>query len=223
MTGRIVCAVCALFLTGAGLAGDSETPATATAPQDRAPAIVARQRGDRPQPQPQPRPHGRRIRVNPAIVAVDDGDTVTLKWPGEQPETVRILGIDTPETRHPEHDIPYNQPFGLEARAFGQGAFATATDVELLRASTLDPYGRTLGYLFLNGRNYSTLVVRARLAEESVSRYGDNGFPAEAAAVAAAARAAGPLPFEPPGVFRSRMRAVTKRMREDGQDPGQVP
>ena len=57
-----------------------------------------------------------------------------------------MLGIDTPETRHVEHDLPFDQPFGKEARAFGQGAFAAATQIEILRSQTLDPFGRTLGY-----------------------------------------------------------------------------
>ena len=119
---------------------------------------------------------------------------------------MRILGIDTPETRHLEHNLPYAQSFGPEARAFAQGAFAAATQVELVRASTLDPYGRSLGYLFLNGRNYSVLVVQARLSAETVTFYGDNGLPAQAAEVLAAAKAAGPVPFEAPHLFRARMR-----------------
>jgi micrococcal nuclease len=173
----------------------------------------------RPSPGPQARPHGVRVAVDPARVQVDDGDTVIVRWPSGDAEIVRILGIDTPETRHLEHDLPFDQPFGVEARAFGQGAFAAASAIELLRAATVDPFGRTLGYLWINGRNYSVLVVRARLAEESVSRYGDNGLPREAAEVTAAAREAGPLPFEPPGLFRNRMRDVSRWMRERGVYP----
>ena len=120
-----------------------------------------------------------------------------------------------------EHNLPYDQPFGREATGFAKGAFATATQVQLLRADQMDPYGRTLGYLFLNGRNYSELVVRARLAAESVSHFGDNGFPQEAQAVIEAARAAGPLPFEPPHDYRRRMREVTGWMRESGLLPKQ--
>jgi endonuclease YncB( thermonuclease family) len=178
----------------------------------------AGQRAEPPAPKPQPRPYGKRIPVAPAAISVDDGDTVTIRWTAKDTEIVRILGIDAPETRNPEHNLPVAQAFGPEARAFGQGAFAAATRIELLRAATLDPFGRTLGYLFLNGHNYSVLIVKARLAEESVSRYGDNGFPAEAAAVAAAAAAAGPLPFEPPGVYRGRMRELSNWLRERG-DP----
>ena len=178
-------------------------------------------RQERRTPTPQPRKHSVRVPVDPASLVVDDGDTVVVKWPGGDVEIVRILGIDCPETRHPEHDLPYGQPFGDEARAFGLGAFGAATRIELLRSATIDPYGRTLGYLFIDGRNYSVLVVRARLAEESVTRYGDNGLPEEAAAVAAEAKGAGPLPFESPGAFRARMRDVSRWMKSRNAYPGQ--
>ena len=175
----------------------------------------------RPKPSPQPRPHSMRVPVDPSRIQVDDGDTVVIRWSKDDHEIVRILGIDTPETRHLEHNLPYAQSFGPEARAFAQGAFAAATQVELLRASTVDPYGRSLGYLFLNGRNYSVLVVQARLSAETVTFYGDNGLPNEAAEVLAAAKTAGPVPFEPPHVFRGRMRDVTKWMKENGLEAEQ--
>ena len=178
-----------------------------------------------PLPRRDPRPRPSRDRAAPgwrcprALVTVDDGDTIQIRWPGGDVEIVRLLGIDTPETRHVEHDIPFDQPFGLEAQGFARGAFAAATQIEVLRAKTLDPYGRTLGYVFVNGANYSLLVIAARLAEESVTRYGDNGFPKEAAEVLAAAKAAGPLPFESPGAYRARMREVTKAMKARGEYP----
>jgi len=180
------------------------------------PVALAQAVAPRPEPKPQTRPHSVRLAVDPARIQVDDGDTVVIRWSRDDLETVRILGIDTPETRHLEHDLPYAQAFGPEARAFGRGAFATATQVELLRARTVDQYGRTLAYLFLNGRNYSVLVVQARLAAESVTFYGDNGLPREAAEVLAAAKSAGPLPFEPPHAFRARMRDVSRWMKERG-------
>ncbi len=183
----------------------AQTPASPPAPAER-----------RSPSRPQTRPSGTRVAVPAGQVTVDDGDTAIIQWSAADAETVRFLGIDTPETRHVPHDLPYAQPFGPEARAFGQGAFAAADKVELLRAAMVDPYHRTLGYFFLNGKNYSVLVVKARLAEESVTRYGDNGLPTEAAAVTAAAQAAGPLPFEPPGVFRNRMREVSKWMKANG-------
>jgi endonuclease YncB( thermonuclease family) len=159
------------------------------------------------------------VAVAAGAVEVDDGDTVVIRWSREDVEIVRILGIDTPETRHLEHNIPYDQEFGLQALAFARGAFAAASQVELLRSATLDPFGRTLGYLFLNGRSYSVLAVNARMAEQSVTRYGDNGLPREAAEVLAAAKAAGPTPFQSPGDFRSRMRDLATWMKERGIYP----
>jgi len=171
------------------------------------------------QRQPQPRPHGQRVEIDPAKIHVDDGDTAEIQWGEGDVERVRFLGIDTPETRHPQVNLPYAQSFGEEARAFAIGAFAVATQVELLRADMLDPYGRTLGYFFLNGKNYSILIIAAGLAEESVTRYGDNGFPDQAQAVIEAARAAGPPPFESPSSFRRRMREVSESMKQKGTYP----
>src|SRR5262245_52658262 len=195
--------------------------AQATAPAQRPNAAAASQPvpAPRPRPSPQPRPHGMRVGVPVKAVWTDDGDTIVIRWPNGDVETVRILGIDTPETRHVEHDIPFDQAFGPEAQAFAAGVFAAAKDVELLRAKDLDPFGRTLAYVFVNGANYSLLVIAARLAEESVTRYGDNGFPKEAAEVLEAAKAAGPVPFEPPGIYRARMREVAKAMKARGEYP----
>jgi micrococcal nuclease len=215
---RCTAALALAFALG-GPTARAQAPTPASRPDRPAAAQPAT---SRPAPRPQPRPHGTRVPVDPTRVIVDDGDTVLIRWPGEgEAETVRILGIDTPETRHLEHDLPYPQPFGPEARAFAQGAFAVATRIELLRSATLDPYGRTLGYLFLDARNYSVLAVRARLAAETVSFYGDNGLPAEAAEVAAAAKEAGPVPFEPPHQFRARMRELSKWMKANGLEAEQ--
>jgi micrococcal nuclease len=174
-----------------------------------------------PAPKEQPRSHGQRIKVDPALVKVEDGDGVIIQWASGDPEIVRILGIDTPEVRRLEHNLPYDQAFGPEARAFAQGAFAAATEIELLRSPTIDPYGRTLAYLFINGRNYSVMAIRARYSGETVSHYGDNGLPKESAEVTAAAKEAGAdlLPFEPPHLYRARMRTLTNAMKQRGQYP----
>jgi micrococcal nuclease len=185
-------------------------------------AQEAQTKAQTPAPKAQARPHGQRVKVDPAAIIVEDGDGVDIHWGNSDTEIVRILGIDTPEVRRLEHNLPYDQPFGLEAKAFAQGAFAAATDVELLRSPTLDPYGRTLAYLFINGRNYSVMVIKARYSGETVSHYGDNGLAKEAAEVTAAAKEAGAnlLPFEPPFQYRARMRALTTALKQSGQYPG---
>jgi endonuclease YncB( thermonuclease family) len=164
----------------------------------------------RPEPKPQPRPHGQRVTVPMASLWVDDGDTFTIVWAAADTERVRILGIDTPEIKHPTFGMPEDQPWGREARCYALGALAFADRVELLRANQLDRYGRTLGYFFVNQRDYSVEVVKAHLAEETVSHYGDNGFPEEAKAVQAAAVQAGKPPFESPYLFRQHARDAVR-------------
>jgi micrococcal nuclease len=177
------------------------------------------QSAGRPAAKPQTRPSGERVKVDPSTITVEDGDGVIIRWNAQDSEIIRILGIDTPEVRRLEHNLPYDQPFGPEARAFAQGAFAAATEVELIRSPTLDPYDRTLAYLFINGKNYSVLAIRAHYTTETVSYYGDNGLPRESAEVLAAAKSMPPLPFEPPHLYRARMRTVTESLKSQGLYP----
>lgn len=160
-----------------------------------------------------------RVDVPKALIRFDDGDTVLIRWPDKDPEQVRILGIDTPEVLHLEHDIPYPQAFGYEAAGFLAGCIATADKVSLLRSPEKDPFGRTLGYLYVNDKNYSVLAVKARLAVSNVGHFGDNGLPGPAGEVEAAAKAAGPVPFEAPHRYRRRMREVSKYLKAKGLYP----
>lgn len=210
-----------------GISAHLDGRQAAASPQPATPAAPSAQSGAPPPAttkkpvKPQPRPHSARVSVDLKQIQIDDGDTIQIQWGPNDVEEVRILGIDCPETRHVQHDIPFSQIFGEEARAFARGTFAAATKVELLRASMLDPYDRTLGYLFVNDKNYSVMVVEARLAEESITAFGDNGFPQEAAVVLASAKGAGPLPFEPPYQYRNRMRRVSEWMKGKGIYPTQ--
>lgn len=205
-----------LLVLSLALAGclASEAPATGAAPAEAQASGSQTRRNE-----PQPRDQGSRVPVDLDKIRVDDGDTINIRWARGDTEIIRILGIDTPETRHLEHNIPFAQPFGAEAQDFAEKTFGAASRVELLRSATLDPYGRTLGYVFVDGQNYSAHIVRARLAIESVSHYGDNGLPKEAAEVLAAAEEAGPVPFEAPHRYRARMRELSTYMKEQGTYP----
>ena len=66
---------------------------------------------------------------------------------------------------------------------------------------------------------FRCMVIKARYSTETVSHYGDNGLPNEAAEVKAAAKDIGALPFEPPHQFRARMRDLTNWMKQTGQYP----
>ncbi|MGE0192788.1 MAG: thermonuclease family protein [Planctomycetota bacterium] len=151
-------------------------------------------------------------------IRVDDGDSIRIVGPGGE-EDVRLLGIDCPEIQHLQHDLPFDQPFGREAKAFLEGCLAMGRTAVLKRSGQLDAFGRTLAYLVVDERNLSVLLLAAGRAVETVTRYGDNGMPAEAAACLKAAASAPPLPFEDPREFRRRQKAIAERMKAEGTYP----
>lgn len=98
------------------------------------------------------------------VVAVVDGDTVKL----DDGRTIRVLGIDTPETRHPSKPV---ECFGPEATAFATEVLLNAR-VRVAEDPTQDAtdrYGRTLAYLLLpDGQNYSVAAVQVGVARSYV-------------------------------------------------------
>jgi micrococcal nuclease len=78
------------------------------------------------------------------VVRVVDGDTIEL----EGGERVRYLGIDTPETAHPDKPV---ECYGPEATARNR-ALVEGKAVELLSdGPDRDAYGRLLRYVFVDG------------------------------------------------------------------------
>jgi micrococcal nuclease len=76
------------------------------------------------------------------VTQVVDGDTIVVDLGAGEPVTVRILGIDTPETHHPTKPV---QCYGPEAEARLHELLPEGTVVELTRDVELhDLYGRLL-------------------------------------------------------------------------------
>jgi len=88
------------------------------------------------------------------VIEVVDGDTVVVDIGGQQ-ETLRLIGIDTPETVDPDQPP---ECFGAEASAHTKELLPTGTAVRLTRdVEARDRYDRLLVYveraedgLFLN-------------------------------------------------------------------------
>jgi micrococcal nuclease len=91
------------------------------------------------------------------VEQVLDGDTIVVRRAGAADETIRLLGIDTPETHHPRKPV---QCYGPEAsayttrRLFGQ-IVRLEDDVE-----RHDIYGRRLAYVYLDGHNFEEELLR---------------------------------------------------------------
>lgn len=86
--------------------------------------------------------NGRAIAV---VTDVIDGDTITVQL-GRNTETVRLLGIDTPESAGGPRPAECG---GAEATAFAKELVGDSAQVWLERdAESRDQYGRVLAYVF---------------------------------------------------------------------------
>ncbi len=94
-------------------------------------------------------------RIGPVTVSrVIDGDTLVL----DTGEKVRLIGIDTPETIHPELPV---QRFGEEARDFLKKQVEGRSCVlELEEENQRDKYGRLLAYVFVADRLVNAELIR---------------------------------------------------------------
>jgi micrococcal nuclease len=83
--------------------------------------------------------------ANATIGYIVDGDTVDVILDGRE-ERIRLIGIDTPETK--QRDTPI-ECFGPEATAFIESLLPIGTPVRIERDTVnRDDYGRLLGYVF---------------------------------------------------------------------------
>ena len=96
------------------------------------------------------------------VERVIDGDTIRVRMAGA-PYTVRLTGVDTPETKHPTLGV---QPFGTEASAYATTRLTGATvRLDLDPAGDAgDTCGRLLRYVMLGGANFNATLIREGFA-----------------------------------------------------------
>lgn len=94
------------------------------------------------------------------VVRFDDGDTITVDMNGTT-ETVRFIGVDTPETHHPDRPI---ECYGQEAANYTKRLIGSQK--VRLQADPLDTnrdrYGRLLRHVYLPD---NTLVQQKLITE----------------------------------------------------------
>lgn len=89
------------------------------------------------------------------VTKVIDGDTIRVSLQDGRTETVRYIGIDTPETHHPHKGV---EELGIEAWKINSGLVLhrrvkLETDVE-----SRDRFGRLLAYVWLEDDGETTMV-----------------------------------------------------------------
>ena len=145
-----------------------------------------------------------KVTVEKWEVRVIDGDTFEIRG-----LRIRVLGIDTPEMSNPEYGMKEAQPYAMEAKLYARSLVDSASVVEYAPYRN-DNYGRLLAHVFVDGELFGEKMILAGLAWETVSHYGDNGFPKLAARLTHAAGRAGRPPFEEPWIWRSKQRGKSQ-------------
>ena len=94
------------------------------------------------------------------VTRVVDGDTLEISPPVERLSTVRLIGVDTPETHGG------TQPYGPEASDFTR-RYLEGEEVALeLDVEKVDPYGRLLAYVYFpNGEMFNETLLEEGYAQ----------------------------------------------------------
>ena len=95
------------------------------------------------------------------VVRVVDGDTIHVRI-GERVEKVRYIGVNTPETHHPQHGV---EPGGREAHEVNR-RLVTGKRVRLeLDVQERDRHGRLLAYVWVGDTMVNAELVRLGYAQ----------------------------------------------------------
>ncbi|MBC7748916.1 MAG: thermonuclease family protein [Methylotenera sp.] len=87
------------------------------------------------------------------VVKVKDGDTVVILDSLKTMHTIRLAGVDAPEK---------TQDFGVVAKQFVSDAiFAKVVKTKVI---TTDRYGRSIGWIYYDGKNIAEELLKAGLA-----------------------------------------------------------
>jgi micrococcal nuclease len=126
------------------------------------------------------------------VTRVVDGDTIDVDIGGRR-ERVRLIGIDTPETKKPNTPV---ECYGPEASAFTAALLPDGTTVRIERDVVgRDDYGRLLGYVHLTGADTGTFV-NLEIVEQGYAR---------------------PLTIEPNSTFARDFAAAARRAERAGR------
>jgi len=109
------------------------------------------------------------------VTRVIDGDTLEVESEDGEKDTVRLLGVDTPETKGPNKPIEYAgitdlaclDLWGRRAAEFATIELEGQTVKLLLEGRTLDElfsFGRLLAFVIMDGENFNSLLVERGLA-----------------------------------------------------------
>ena len=97
------------------------------------------------------------------VLKIVDGDTFYIDDGTEKGISVRLIGVDTPETKHPRKPVEH---YGKEATAFLTALIENKTVRLEYDIEKYDRYKRLLAYVYVDDSTF----VNAKLVEEGYAR-----------------------------------------------------
>lgn len=134
------------------------------------------QKANKEPPKPDPQPESPSVSASASATAsaggnyeatvtvsrVVDGDTIEITPAVDGNEEVRLIGMDTPETKDPSEGV---EPLGPEASAFATDEL-TGQSVGLeFDVEREDQYDRLLAYVYLGGEMFNEVLVEEGYAQ----------------------------------------------------------
>lgn len=119
------------------------------------------------------------------VVRVVDGDTMEVRFPNGEVDTVRLLGVDTPETSAestspdefegiPETDAgrAYLRAWGVEASAFAESELAGEEVTVMTGGDRRGGYGRLLAVIYVDGEDFNERLLTGGFARLYDTEFG---------------------------------------------------
>ena len=136
-----------------------------------------------------------KIEIDKNKIKLIDGDSLFY-----DSKEYRLLGFDAPEAR---------QEFGTTSENYLKSLITNADKI-YISVSEYDIYSRILAHLFINDTPVAYYMILSRMGIQTITKYGDNGFPIISENILILARRQGRLPFLNPSVYRKRAKENPK-------------
>lgn len=96
------------------------------------------------------------------VTRVIDGDTFEIQINENQTEKVRLIGVDAPESVHPDENR--NSPWGVIASEYTKNELEWRRVQVELDVQERDQYGRLLAYVYVDGNMFNETLLYQGLA-----------------------------------------------------------
>jgi|GEM_PF-421048 len=98
------------------------------------------------------------------VTKVVDGDTIDVKFEDGTVERVRLIGVDTPESVHPDADR--NSQEGMVTSDYTKAELLNKTVMLEFDVGERDQYGRILAYVYVNSLMYNVKLAMEGYAQQ---------------------------------------------------------